>query len=32
VSVFDDPLQPLGKRVVGTPQPEEAEVAPAAAV
>lgn len=31
VSVFDDPLMPLGKRVVGTPQPEEAEVAPAAA-
>jgi quercetin dioxygenase-like cupin family protein len=31
VSVFDDPLMPAGKRVVGTPLPEEAEVAPAAA-
>jgi quercetin dioxygenase-like cupin family protein len=26
VSVFDDPLMPAGKRVVGTPQPEEADV------
>ena len=24
VSVFEDPLMPLGRRVVGTPQPEEA--------
>jgi quercetin dioxygenase-like cupin family protein len=24
VSVFDDPLMPAGRRVVGTPQPEEA--------
>jgi quercetin dioxygenase-like cupin family protein len=31
VSVFDDPLMPAGRRVVGTPLPEEAEVAPAAA-
>ena len=31
VSVFDDPLMPAGKRVVGTPQPEESEVAPATA-
>jgi quercetin dioxygenase-like cupin family protein len=31
VSVFDDPLMPAGRRVVGTPQPEESEVAPAAA-
>ena len=31
VSVFDDPLMPAGSRVVGTPRPEEAEVAPAAA-
>ena len=23
VSVFDDPLMPLGRRVVGTPQPQE---------
>ena len=29
VSVFDDPLMPAGRRVVGTPQPEE-EAAPAA--
>src|SRR3712207_173720 len=27
VSVFDDPLMPAGKRVVGTPLPEETEVA-----
>lgn len=32
VSVFDDPLMPAGKRVVGTPLPEESEVAPEAAV
>jgi hypothetical protein len=32
VSVFDDPLMPAGKRVVGTPLPEESEVAPGAAV
>lgn len=31
VSVFDDPLMPAGKRVVGTPLPEESEVAPATA-
>jgi quercetin dioxygenase-like cupin family protein len=31
VSVFDDPLMPAGKRVVGTPIPEESQVAPAAA-
>jgi quercetin dioxygenase-like cupin family protein len=31
VSVFDDALMPAGKRVVGTPLPEESEVAPAAA-
>jgi quercetin dioxygenase-like cupin family protein len=30
VSVFDDPLLPAGRRVVGTPVPDEAEVAPAA--
>lgn len=29
VSVFDDPMTPVGKRVVGTPIPEESEVAPA---
>jgi quercetin dioxygenase-like cupin family protein len=29
VSVFDDPLMPVGKRVVGTPLPEETKVAPA---
>ena len=29
VSVFDDPLMPAGKRVVGTPLPEESEVAAA---
>jgi hypothetical protein len=29
VSVFDDPLIPDGKRVVGTPLPEESEVVPA---
>jgi quercetin dioxygenase-like cupin family protein len=28
VSVFDDPLMPAGKRVVGTPIPEESEVVP----
>jgi quercetin dioxygenase-like cupin family protein len=26
VSVFDDPLAPVGRRVVGTPLPEESEV------
>lgn len=31
VSVFDDPLMPGGKRVVGTPLPDESEVAPAPA-
>jgi quercetin dioxygenase-like cupin family protein len=31
VSVFEDPLMPVGKRIVGTPVPEESEVAPAAA-
>jgi len=31
VSIFDDPLMPVGKRVVGTPLPEESEVAPATA-
>ena len=31
VSVFDDPLLPLAKRVVGTPMPEESEVVAAAA-
>jgi quercetin dioxygenase-like cupin family protein len=31
VSVFDDPLMPAGKRVVGTPLPEESEVASATA-
>jgi quercetin dioxygenase-like cupin family protein len=31
VSVFDDPLMPAGKRVVGTPLPEESEVAATAA-
>lgn len=31
VSVFDDPLLPVGKRVVGTPIPDESQVAPAAA-
>ncbi len=31
VSVFDDPLMPAGKRVVGTPLPEESEVVPAPA-
>ena len=29
VSVFEDPMLPVGKRVVGTPVPEEAEVAAA---
>jgi quercetin dioxygenase-like cupin family protein len=28
VSVFDDPLMPAGKRVVGTPLPEESAVMP----
>jgi hypothetical protein len=31
VSVFDDPLMPAGKRIVGTPLPEESEVLPATA-
>ena len=31
VSVFEDPLMPPGKRVVGTPLPEETEVAAIAA-
>jgi quercetin dioxygenase-like cupin family protein len=30
VSVFEDALMPIGKRVVGTPLPEESEVATAA--
>jgi quercetin dioxygenase-like cupin family protein len=30
VSVFDDPLMPAGKRVVGTPLPDESAVVPAA--
>ncbi|HEX4746213.1 MAG TPA: cupin domain-containing protein [Gaiellaceae bacterium] len=30
VSVFDDPMLPAGKRVVGTPIPDESEVLPAA--
>ena len=30
VSVFDDPMMPAGTRVVGTPIPDESEVAPAA--
>ena len=29
VSVFDDPLMPIGRRVVGTPMPEDAGVAAA---
>ena len=29
VSVFEDPLMPFGKRVVGTPLPEEAVLEPA---
>jgi quercetin dioxygenase-like cupin family protein len=32
VSVFDDPMMPAGKRVVGSPQPQEEDVAPAAAL
>jgi quercetin dioxygenase-like cupin family protein len=28
VSVFDDPLLPAGRRVVGTPLPDESEVVP----
>lgn len=31
VSVFEDPMMPIGKRIVGTPIPEESEVAPAMA-
>ena len=31
VSVFDDPMMPAGKSVVGTPIPEESEVVPATA-
>ena len=31
VSVFDDPMLPVGKRVVGTPIPDESQVALAAA-
>ena len=31
VSVFDDPLMPAGRRVVGSPLPEESGVVPAAA-
>ena len=31
VSVFDDPLMPAGRRVVGTPLPDESAVAPATA-
>ena len=32
VSLFDDPLMPAGKRVVGTPLPDESDVpAPVAA-
>jgi quercetin dioxygenase-like cupin family protein len=31
VSVFDDPMMPAGTRVVGTPIPDESEVAPATA-
>src|ERR671914_391074 len=31
VSLFDDPLMPAGTRVVGTPIPEDAELAPATA-
>jgi len=31
VSIFDDPLMPVGKRVVGTPLAQESEVAPATA-
>ena len=31
VSVFADPLMPSGTRVVGTPQPQESEFAPATA-
>lgn len=27
VSVFDDPMLPAGKRVVGSPLPQESEVA-----
>lgn len=30
VSVFDDPMMPVRKRVVGTPVPDEAQVAPSA--
>jgi quercetin dioxygenase-like cupin family protein len=31
VSVFDDPMMPVGKRVVGSPLPDESEVVPEAA-
>lgn len=31
VSVFDDPMLPIGRRVVGTPVPDESELALAAA-
>jgi quercetin dioxygenase-like cupin family protein len=31
VSVFDDPLMPAGRRVVGTPIPEDSELEPTAA-
>jgi quercetin dioxygenase-like cupin family protein len=31
VSVFEDPFAPIGRRIVGTPVPEESEVAAAAA-
>ena len=31
VSVFDDPLMPAGRRVVGTPLPQESELLPATA-
>jgi hypothetical protein len=31
VSVFDDPLMPAGRRVVGTPLPDDSEVLQTAA-
>jgi quercetin dioxygenase-like cupin family protein len=31
VSVFEDPLMPVGTRIVGSPLPDESQVAPAAA-
>jgi quercetin dioxygenase-like cupin family protein len=31
VSVFDDPMMPVGKRVVGSPLPDESDVVPEAA-